>query len=212
MHRHEVKPLVRPGASEPDLRAAHALFRRRIGDCLVEDWDSFRLSATEETADWAPLLLLAEVEGQLAAAQLGGLLPAVRLLSLPYTAVEERFEGQGIYLHLKRAMIERLRAMAAGRGLPAPLGNVAEEAPGSPQYRRKVEGGIAVVLPVAYVQPAAQGLAEAPLALTFEPLVQPSPTFTADDLRRIVVAIYRGLYRIPDPPAHPAFQRMQLGG
>jgi hypothetical protein len=72
------------------------------------------------------------------------------MLSLPYTAVEEAFEGRGIYRTLKAAMLTALQEDARVRDLPDPTGNVSEERPGSAQYRRKVEGGIAVVLPIDY--------------------------------------------------------------
>ncbi|MFN8559660.1 MAG: hypothetical protein U0531_20730 [Dehalococcoidia bacterium] len=226
---------VRFVVNKDDLRAAHALFRHRIGPELVEEFTGFRVSATVEAADWLPRLAVAVADGsplgadapvapagnadgetsslpsRLIAAQLGGLLPAVAMVSLPYTAVAEGFEGRGVYLTVKRAMLAELRAMAAARGLPPPVANISEEAPGSAQYRRKVEGGIAVALPVAYAQPTALGLPERPLALTYEPLVGPAPAFTAADLRRIVAAVYRGLYRITDPETNPTFVRM-FGG
>jgi hypothetical protein len=201
-------PRIHPAHGDQEIRAAHSLFRRRIGAALVEDWDSFRASVSEASAYWLPLLLLAEVQGTLAGAQLGGLLPEVRMLSLPYTAVEDGFEGQGIYTAIKRVMLAELRSMAHARGLPEPLGNVSEEASGSAQYVRKVERGGAVVLPIAYVQPAAQGLDERPLALTYEPLVGGTPAFTREDALRIAAAVYRALYRISDPERHPAFLRM----
>jgi hypothetical protein len=208
------EPRIRWAGTAADVDAAHQLFRRRIGPLLVEDAASFRISATVETADWVPRLGLAKVDGELAGAQLGGLLPAVAMLSLPYTAVAEPFEGQGVYRRLKTAMIERLWLDARERNLPEPAGNVSEEPVGSAQYRRKVEGGIAVVLSVAYASPAAQGLAETPLALTFEPLGDIPPPSSAEVLRRIVAAVYRGLYRIADPERDPTFQRVvaSLGG
>jgi len=200
------EPRLRWAHSPADLEAAHALFLRRIGARLVEDWASFQLSVALATADWVPRLGLVEIDGALGAAQLGGLLPAVNLISLPYTAVAERFEGQGLYRLLKTAMLDQLRADARARGLPDPLGNVSEEPVGSAQYRRKVERGIAVVLPVAYTSPATQGLGATPLALTYEPLAGAAPS-QADALRAIVVAVYRGLYRIAEPERDPTFQR-----
>jgi hypothetical protein len=202
------EPLIRWARTAAEVDAAHDLFLRRIGPRLVEDRASFRLSATLETADWVPRLGLAEVDGRLAAAQLGGLLPAVGMLSLPYTAVAEPFEGRGVYRRLKAAMLERLRSDARARGLPEPAGNISEEVIGGAQYRRKVERGSAVVLPVAYVSPAAQGLAETPLALTFEPLLDVAPPSSPDALRAIVAAVYRGLYRIAEPEDDPAFRRI----
>lgn len=199
--------LIRWARTAADVEAAYRLFLHRIGPRLVEDEASFRVSATVATSDWLPRLGMAMVGTELAAAQLGGLLPAVGLLSLPYTAVAEPFEGQGVYRRLKTAMIEHLRADARGRGLPEPTGNISEEVVGSAQYRRKVEGGIAVVLPVNYVSPATQGLAETPLALTFEPLTDAPPPTSAEALRAIVAAVYRGLYRIAEPEQDPAFQR-----
>jgi hypothetical protein len=199
---------ISPARGDGDLRAAHDLFRHRIGAELVEDWESFVISATRASAYWMPLVLLAEAGGRVVAAQLGGLLPRVRMLSLPYTAVAEGFEGRGIYTRLKRAMIEALRAMASARGLPEPLGNVAEEAPGSAQYERKVVRGKAVVLPIAYVQPAVQGLEEHTLALTYEPLLGEAPTFTRDEALCIAAAVYQALYRIELPEQHPAYRRM----
>jgi hypothetical protein len=199
---------IRLARGAVDVRAAHHLFRRRIGPTLVEDWDSFLISASGENAYWAPLLLLAEVQGTLAGAQLGGLLPEVQMLSLPYTAVESGFEGLGIYTRIKQAMIAELRGMARERGLPEPRGNVSEEAPDSAQYARKVLRGNAVVLPIRYMQPAAQGLEERTLALTYEPLSGDAPAFTREDALRITAAVYRALYRIAEPERHPAFQRM----
>ena len=202
------EPVIRWARTAAEVDAAYDLFLRRIGPRLVEDEASFRVSATLATADWVPRLGLAEVDGQLAAAQLGGLLPAVGMLSLPYTAVAEPFEGRGVYRRLKAAMLEQLRSDARTRGLPEPVGNVSEELAGSAQYRRKVERGIAVVLPVAYASPAAQGLAETPLALTYEPLTDDPPPDTPTALREIVAAVYRGLYRIAEPEQYPTFRRI----
>lgn len=212
---------IRMAGSDASVRAAHALLVRRIDRGYVEDLASFRVSACLETAHWVPRLGLA-VRGAvavdrheggdegswLAAAQLGGLLPDVAMLSLPYTAVVEEWEGQGIYLRLKQAMLAELLALARARGLPEPRGNLSEEARGSAQYARKVGRGIAVELPVAYVQPAAHGLSERSLALTYEPLAGPIPAFTPVELLRLVTAVYRGLYRIDQPEAHPAFRRI----
>jgi len=199
---------IRWAETDADIDAAYALFRRRIGVALVEDEASFRISVSCESADWIPRLGLAEVDGRPVAAQLGGLLPAVRLLSLPYTAVAEAFEGRGIYRMLKLAMIERLRHDARAHALPEPEGNVAEEPVGSAQYRRKVGGGIAVVLPVAYRSPAAQGLRETPLALTYEPLTAVAAPIDPVAIRGIVAAIYRGIYRIAAPEQDPTFRRV----
>lgn len=200
-------PVLRWARSDADVDAAHDLFLRRIGPRLVEDRESFQRSATVETADWVPRLGLVEVEGRLAGAQLGGLLPAVAMLSLPYTAVAEAFEGHGIYRRLKEAMLDALRRDARDRGLPEPAGNVSEEVAGSAQYRRKVERGIAVVLPVVYHSPAAQGLAETALALTYEPLTDAPPPISPEALRTLVAAVYRGLYGIAEPERDPAFLR-----
>lgn len=203
----QTEPLIRWAETDTDLDAAHDLFLSRIGPHLVEDRDSFRISATAETPNWVPRLALAEVDGQLAGAQLGGLLPTIAMLSLPYTAVAEPFEGQGVYRRLKEAMIHRLRADARDRHLTEPAGNVSEEVAGSAQYRRKVERGIAIVLPVTYRSPPAQGLTETPLALTYEPLTDAPPPSSPESLRAIIAAVYRALYRIADPDHDPAFQR-----
>lgn len=201
------EPRIRWARTAADIDAAHGLFVSRIGARLVEDAASFRVSATLETADWLPRLGVVEVDGVLAAAQLGGLLPAVGLLSLPYTAVAGPFEGQGVYRRLKAAMLAELRALARTRGLPEPAGNISEEVAGSAQYRRKVERGTAVVLPVTYWSPAAQGMTESPLALTYEPLTAAPPPTTPAALRAAIAAIYRGLYRVAVPERDPAFQR-----
>lgn len=202
------EPLIRWVQAEEDVTAAHALFVARIGRRLVEDEASFRVSATSESPDWLPRLGLAELDGQLAGAQLGGLLPTVGLLSLPYTAVAAAFESQGVYRRLKLAMLERLRADARARNLPEPAGNLSEEAAGSAQYQRKVERGSAVVLPVPYASPAAQGLSETPLALTYEPLTAAPPPSSPEQLRAVVAAVYRGLYRIAEPERDPTFRRI----
>jgi GNAT superfamily N-acetyltransferase len=198
---------IRWAAGDAEVRAAYALFVERIGRALVEDEGSFVTSATVAGEDWAPRLGLAMAGEGLVAAQLGGLLPAVGLLSLPYTAVAASHEGRGIYRRLKEAMLARLRDDARARGLPEPAGNVAEEHPGSGQYRRKIGGGFAIVLPVDYVAPAAQGLAETPLALTYEPLTNAPPPTSPEALRAVIAAVYRGLYRVAEPERDPSFRR-----
>ncbi len=227
-----IKPVIRFSRFEEGVRAAHDLFIERIGAHHVEDADGFRQSVCVETADWIPRLGLAFVARDtggdavrrpaassaepelssgawtLAAAQLGGLLPPIRMVSLPYTAVAAPFEGQGVYLTLKRAMLAELQSLAGARGLPAPLGNISEEAPGSAQYQRKVGRGIAIPFGFTYYQPAVSGLREISLALTFEALARPAPQFSPDDELQIVAAIYRGLYRIARPESHPTFQRI----
>jgi hypothetical protein len=190
------------------IEAVHDLFVRRIGPSLVEERESFTVSVRERNDDWMPTLAVATVDRALAGAQLGGLVPSVGLLSLPYTAVEERYEGRGVYRALKGAMLAELERRAREQGLPPPRGNVSEEAVGSAQYRRKVERGDAIHLPLAYAQPRAQGLEEHPLALTYEPLDSPIPAFDPGELLRIVAALYRGLYRIERPEDDPTFRRI----
>ena len=202
---------VRFRSAPDDIGWAHALFVERIGASLVESRESFVQSATEQTPVWRPRLALAEVGGRRVGAQLGGLLPEVGLLSLPYTAVAAGYEGQGVYTALKRAMLAALERMAGARGLPSPAGNISEEAAGSAQYRRKVERGTAIVLPVPYLQPAAQGVAQTPLALTYEPLTGPIPAFTGEQCLTIVAAVYRALYRIERPEEHSSYQEIVCG-
>jgi GNAT superfamily N-acetyltransferase len=199
---------IRVARTVREARAAHRLFQRRIGRRLVEDWPSFRVTALTADAAWVPRLVLAEHGSRLVGAQLGGLLPDAGLLSLLYTAVAEGWEGQGVYRALKSAMLAELRALAATRGLPPPAGNVAEEVPGSAQYRRKVERGGALAFPYLYLQPAVQGLAEIPLALTYEPLDGPPPPCTPEVYLRLVAVVYRALYRIVAPEEHPTFRRI----
>lgn len=194
-----------------DVAWAHVLFVDRIGPSLVESLDSFIRSATETTALWIPRLALAEVAGRQVGAQLGGILPEIGLLSLPYTAVATGWEGQGVYTALKRTMLAELQHMARARGLPSPPGNISEEAFGSAQYRRKVERGNAIVLPVPYLQPAAHGVGQTPLALTYEPLAGSVPAFTPERCLAIVTAVYRALYRIDRPEEHPSFQAIVSG-
>lgn len=200
---------IRWADTAADIDRAHRLFLARIGPRLVEDAASFRLSAGEASPEWRPRLGLVEVDGVLVAAQLGGLLPAVGLVSLPYTAVAEGWEGRGVYHRLKAAMLAALREDARALGLPEPRGNVSEEVEGSAQYRRKVERGAAVRLPLYYVAPAAQGLRETELALTYEPLDGAAPVLAPDDLLAIVAAVYRGLYRVARPEEDAAFGRVR---
>lgn len=201
-------PVIRFSTAPADVQAAHALLLRRMGPELVEDAASFAHTASEETAGWAPVLALAEIDGDLAGVLLGGLLPAVRLLSLPYTAIDERFERRGLWRLLKAATIARLQEMAAARGLPPPLGNVSEEEPDGYHYHQKLKQG-AILLPVPYRQPAEQGLAETELALTFDPFPGAPAAFTPPELLAIVAALYRALYRIARPEDHPAYQRIR---
>ncbi len=201
-------PVVRFSDAPADVRAAHALCLQRMGPALVEDAAGFARSATEATVDWVPVLALAEIDGELAGVLLGGLLPAVRLVSLPYTAIDERFERRGLWRALKAATLARLHEMAAERGLPAPFGNVSEEEEGGYHYQQKLKQG-ATLLPVPYRQPAEQGLEETALALTFDPFPGAPAGFTRDELLAIVAALYRALYRIAEPEAHPAYQRIR---
>ena len=203
------EPVIRPATSATDIAAAHRLLSERIGPCLVEDAASFRQSATLATADWRPRLLIAEAEGRVVGAQVGGLLPAVGLLSLPYTAVASDYEGRGLYRAIKRRMLADLDRLAAEAGLPLPIANVSEEAAGSVQFRRKTERVGAVALPFPYWQPAAQGLTETPLILTFEPLRPGAqPPATPAEYLSLVTALYRGLYRLAEPASDPTYQRI----
>jgi hypothetical protein len=206
-----VEPCLSFDAAPTTLTAVHELFARRIGAALVEDAASFVLTATAANRDWIPRLAIATVAGDLAGAQLGGLLPRVGMLSLPYTAVEPGHEGRGVYRALKQSMLDELARLARSLGLPPPTANVSEEAIGSEQYRRKVLRGTAVHLPFAYAQPAVQGLREYPLALTVEPLVTPAPALGPHEWVRVVEALYRGPYRIDAPWRDPTFRRIIAG-
>ena len=190
-----------------ELRAVHRLFVERIGRDLVEPWESFRVSAALPTSDWQPALVVAVHQTELAGALLGGLLPAVGMTNLPYTAIATRFERQGLYPRMKTALLMELRRLAAGRGMAEPWANLGEEAEGSDHYLRKVAGGFARPLPVAYAQPAALGLPERPLALTLEPLTTAQPRLDRQAYAEMVAALYRGVYRIAQPEQHPTYRR-----
>lgn len=131
-----------------------------------------------------------------------------------YLAVRPSEAGRKVGSRLRQRLAELMRrdSLAAGHSsLRGIMGEIEETNPWLQTIRRR--GALAIDL--RYLQPSTDGTAVVPLVLYLQPAsgrkIRSLPTA---DLRRVLYAIYRRLYRIRFPLRQPEFRRMlrQLEG
>ena len=124
-------------------------------------------------------------------------------LRLPQTRQSVRWRRRGLYTELRSRMVSLFQTDAVDNRKAETPFVVSEMDKGSFLLRRFVDRGGAFVMPCEYEQPAVQGLGSRALEL----VVQPREPNQAEALS-IVRELFRGIYRIRDPEADPAFRRV----
>jgi len=145
----------------------------------------------------------------------GTYLAVVNVGFVGYLAVGRRAAGARIGTRLRRRLVEELRrdARATGRrDLDAVMGEVERD---NPWLRHLIRHRRVFALDLDYRQPPLRAQAQdVPLVLYVEPMGRSFRSLHADQVRALLYAIYRRLYRIRFPLRVPSFTYMlrQLDG
>jgi GNAT superfamily N-acetyltransferase len=171
---------------------------------------SLRESAAQVLSDIAWHLIIAEdADGTVLGLVSGTYLGNVNVGVIGYLAIdsEKRAAGLGSRLraHLRRACA-RDALRIRGTPLDAIIGEVS---PSNPWLRKlRTREGV-LVLDLPYFQPRLrESDLPSPFALYYESIGRQRKRLPVPELRRILYAIWRRIYRIPRPLERPAFRAM----
>lgn len=176
----------------------------------VRDW---RATLAERSAGvWTDLrwhLLVAEQGRRVVGVASGTYLGSLNLAMIGYLVVDPSLRGLGIGPRLRgrlRTCFERDARQVRGLALEAVIGEVERT---NPWLRHLVSRHGALALDLPYYQPSLQvGDAPSSLVLYYQALTRSRRWLSAVDVRRILYAIWRRLYRVSQPLERPAFRRM----
>lgn len=196
---------------DPLAREALELIVSSIGD--VQPVDDL-LTELEERRRGMPsggdyhLLALVDGDGRPAAAAAGIYLEPVNAGFITYLAVRQdmrdRHLGRGLRAHLVDAIRDEARR-TRGRDPAWTVGEVRRE---SPWLRTLVSAGQVIPFAFPYFHPWMPRRAEGRYVLYREPLADARPTLPADEVVRLVYAIWRRAYRIRFPLQSDTFCHM----
>ena len=176
---------------------------------------SFLLAELEETrrgtargGGYHLLAMLASDEEEPLAAAAGVYLQAVNAGFISYLAVREDERGRGLGRELREELLQTFQAQArreGGQELANALGEVERE---SAWLRMLVREGRVMVLDVPYFHPWMSRRKEGYYALYREPLADARPELPAEEVARMIEAIWRRAYRIRSPLQRDSYQYM----
>jgi hypothetical protein len=187
---------------EPLAREALELIAHAIGD--VQPVDDL-LTEIEERRRGMPtggdyhLLAMVDGDGRPAAAAAGIYLESVNAGFITYLAVRadqrDRHLGRGLRAHL----VESIRTEARRRRGEDPAWTVGEVRRGSPWLRTLVNAGAVIPFAFPYFHPWMPRRAEGRYVLYREPMADARRELDAEEVVRLVYAIWRRAYRIRFP-------------
>lgn len=200
-------------ASDPALAQAHRLLAAALPPHEVVPRREWREALAERSAGvWSDLrwhLLVAERMGRVLGMTSGTFLGSVEVGMIGYLALDPVLRGRGIGARLRtrlRSRFERDAAEFRGRPLAAVVGEVDPDNPWL-HYLMSRRGALALDLP--YCQPPLRtGEPPHPLVLYYQPLHGRPRSLPVAEVRRLLFAIWRRLYRVARPLQHPVFRRM----
>ena len=165
---------------EDDLSIAsesHALLCRAMGAANVEDTESFRETLSPATDPLVvPAMVCGLVEETVVGVAVGAYLVEPNFGFVAYASVDEGWRRMGVYTTLRAKLIDRLRLHGAERGQSDLAYVVSEMESGYFLIRRFVGEDGAYIAPVAYEQPAVQGLETRRLELVVRLMGVSTPT------------------------------------
>ncbi|HJQ64919.1 MAG TPA: GNAT family N-acetyltransferase [Gemmatimonadales bacterium] len=198
--------------TDPSFRPAHRLLTRvfpRAEMLPLRAW--VHVLEEHDAGVWSDInwhLFVAERDGRTVGAATGTYLGNVNVGLIGYIALQASIRSLGVGPHLRWALrlaFERDARRLRDRPLGAVVGEVA---PDNPWLRRLVGHG-AIPLDVPYVQPSLRPRAHpVPFVLYYQSIGAPRSSIPADEVRRLLYAIWRRAYRIDRPLRHPAFRKM----
>lgn len=206
-----VREIHSPG--DRALGRAHGLLRRTFPRAELVSLPEWRESLRERAAGlWTDLdwhLLVAESGGRVVGAATGSYVGNVNVGLVGYVAVRPGARGAGVGSRLRRglraAFTRDARRVGSGK-LAALIGEVHHD---NPWLAHLVREDRALALDFPYFQPSLHPSAS-PVGLVFyvQPMGRKRRSLPAEEVRRLVYTIWRRVYRIDRPLAHPEFRRM----
>ena len=187
---------------DPLARETLELIAESIGD--VQPVDDL-LSEIEEcrrgmaTGGDYHLLAMVDGDGRPVAAAAGIWLEAVNAGFITYLAVRSDARGMFLGRRLRAHLVEAIRQEAQDKRGADPAWVVGEVKRQSPWLRTLVDAGEAIPFAFPYFHPWMSRRAEGRYVLYREPMADARPTLSADEVVRLVYAIWRRAYRIRFP-------------
>jgi GNAT superfamily N-acetyltransferase len=164
----------------------------------------------------AHLLAMVDGGGRAAAAAAGIYLEGVNAGFITYLAVRQDLRGKLLGRGLRGHLLESIRAEAQRKNGADPAWIVGEVRSGSPWLRTLVGAGQVIPFGFPYFHPWMQRRSEGRYVLYREPLADTRTALPAQEVVRLVYAIWRRAYRIRFPLQSETFcymiERLQAAG
>lgn len=200
-------------STDPAVRAAYAILRAtfaREERVAMREWvGSLREREAQVMSDLSWHLLVAERDGDVIGLASGTYVGSVNLGVIGYLATAPGLRARGLGSRLRdrlRRAFARDAARLAGRPLEGILGEVSRSNPWLRHLARRPE---VLLLDIPYLQPRLyEDDQPSPFILYYESLQGVRARIPAAELRRILYAVWRRIYRIPRPLERPAFRAM----
>lgn len=207
-----LREVLRPG--DPAVAQAYRILSRSFaaGERVARrDWEaSLREGTAGVLTDLAWHLIVAEdPDGRVVGFTSGTYLGSVNVGVIGYLAIAPGLRSGGLgsrlRIHLRRRFARDARRIR-GEALAGVIGEVA---PDNPWLRTLARREGVILLDVPYLQPRLrEGDPPSPFTLYYEPLGTPRTRIPAAELRRILFAIWRRIYRVSRPLERPEFRAM----
>jgi hypothetical protein len=170
---------------------------------------SLREKVSRVHSDLAWHLFVAERGGKVIGLASGTYVGSVNVAVIGYIAIEPGIRARGLGTRLRSQLRRAFEADAVritGGPLSAIVGEVGE---GNPWLRRLARNPKVLCLDFAYYQPRLRD-ADEPSRFVFyyESMRRPRRRIAVTELRRLLFAVWRRVYRIPRPMERPAFRAM----
>lgn len=203
-------------STDPALRQAYALLRRTFPPSErvpYREWiDTLEERESGMWSDTAWHLFVAEQQGHVVGLASGSYVGNVNIGMIGYLAASAEARGSGIGTRLRnrlRTAFNRDALRVAGRPLDAILGEVSTT---NRWLARLARNPRVLVLDIEYFQPKLYPTDDpSPFVLYYEAMDTPRRSIAVTELRRILYAIWRRVYRVRRPLERPAFRRMLRG-
>jgi hypothetical protein len=139
----------------------------------------------------------------------GHYLALVNLGFVGYLAVSPSAKGGRIGSRLRQRLVAEMRRDARAAGYKDLLGVIGEVQERNLWLRHLIRKTDAFALDFDYRQPALRSQQQdVPLVLYLEPIARPIKRISADNMRKLLYAIYRRVYRVRFPLKNRTLSRM----
>ncbi len=207
-----IREVVDP--ADPAIAKAYRLLSRTFepGERVDRrEWiGSLQEGADRVLSDLAWHLIIAEdAEHDVLGLVSGTYLGNVNVGVIGYLAISSEARARGLGSRM-RGRLRRAFERDAARIAEAPLAAiVGEVSPSNPWLRKLATREGVLLLDLPYHQPRLrEGDLPSPFTLYYEGIERPRSRLAVSELRRILYAIWRRIYRIPRPLERPAFRLM----